>query len=74
MEKINDYSSLMGLLGGGGGIRTPGALAGTTVFKTAAIDHSATPPWGAAHCHISLLPQGNRLRAAFGHSGASYSA
>jgi hypothetical protein len=26
------------------GIRTPGALAGTTVFKTAAIDHSAISP------------------------------
>ena len=29
---------------GGGGIRTPGTLAGPAVFKTAAIDHSATPP------------------------------
>jgi hypothetical protein len=31
-------------IGGGGGIRTPGELAPPTVFKTAAIDHSATPP------------------------------
>ena len=31
-------------LSGGRGIRTPGTLTGTTVFKTAAIDHSATPP------------------------------
>ena len=30
--------------GGGGGIRTPGAVSRTTVFKTVAIDHSATPP------------------------------
>ena len=30
--------------GGGGGIRTHETLAGLTVFKTAAIDHSATPP------------------------------
>ena len=30
--------------GGGGGIRTHGALARTPVFKTGAIDHSATPP------------------------------
>jgi hypothetical protein len=30
--------------GGGGGIRTPGGLAPSTVFKTAAIDRSATPP------------------------------
>ncbi len=29
---------------GGGGIRTPGTLAGPAVFKTAAFDHSATPP------------------------------
>ncbi len=34
--------------GGGGGIRTPGRLAPPTVFKTAAIDHSATPPEGRA--------------------------
>ena len=31
-------------VGGGGGIRTPGGLAPTTVFKTVAINHSATPP------------------------------
>ncbi len=30
--------------GGGGGIRTPGEPKPTAVFKTAAIDHSATPP------------------------------
>ena len=30
--------------GGGRGIRTPGTLSGTAVFKTAAIDHSAIPP------------------------------
>src|SRR4051794_9995167 len=29
---------------GGEGIRTPGTLASTAVFKTAAFDHSATPP------------------------------
>ena len=28
----------------GGGIRTHGVLAGTTVFKTVTIDHSDTPP------------------------------
>ena len=31
---------------GGGGIRTPGTLAGPTVFKTVPIDHSGTPPKG----------------------------
>jgi hypothetical protein len=30
--------------GGGGGIRTHGGLAPTAVFKTAALNHSATPP------------------------------
>jgi hypothetical protein len=30
--------------GGGGGIRTPGGLAPTTVFKTVALNRSATPP------------------------------
>ncbi len=30
---------------GGGEIRTHGTLAGTTVFKTAAFNHSATPPY-----------------------------
>jgi hypothetical protein len=32
-------------VGGGGGIRTPGELTPPAVFKTAAIDHSATPPY-----------------------------
>ena len=31
-------------IGGGGGIRTPGTLAGTAVFETATFNHSATPP------------------------------
>ena len=30
--------------GGEGGIRTHGALSGTAVFKTAALNHSATSP------------------------------
>ena len=30
--------------GGRGGIRTPGTIAGSAVFKTAAFDHSATLP------------------------------
>jgi hypothetical protein len=32
------------LNGGEGGIRTPGTLSGTPVFKTGAINHSATSP------------------------------
>src|SRR6267143_6080282 len=31
--------------GGGGGIRTPETLSSLTVFKTAAFNHSATPPF-----------------------------
>ena len=34
-------------LGGQGGIRTPGGREPTAVFKTAALNHSATCPWGA---------------------------
>ncbi len=30
--------------GGGGGIRTPGDITATVVFKTTALDRSATPP------------------------------
>ncbi len=33
-----------GMRNGGGGIRTPGTLAGTAVFKTAPFSHSGTPP------------------------------
>jgi hypothetical protein len=32
------------LNGGGRGIRTPGTLSGTTVFKTAGINRSPIPP------------------------------
>jgi hypothetical protein len=32
------------IIGGGRGIRTPGTVAGSVVFKTTAIDHSAIPP------------------------------
>src|SRR5437868_254620 len=31
-------------IGGGRGIRTPGTLSSSTVFKTAAFNHSAIPP------------------------------
>ncbi len=39
--------------GGGGGIRTPGTREDPAVFKTAAIDHSATPPSGAVSLALS---------------------
>jgi hypothetical protein len=48
-RKYSGVSSLFSITytpsyGGGRGIRTPGTLPGTAVFKTAAIDHSAIPP------------------------------
>src|SRR5439155_26821144 len=44
-----DYSMNSKMDGGGGGIRTPGGREPSTVFKTAAIDHSATPPSPGTH-------------------------
>ena len=44
--------------GGEGGIRTHGALAGTTVFETAPIDHSGTSPRV-----LGLLEPGGKRRA-----------
>jgi integrase len=38
-----------GFRGGGGRIRTHGTLPGTAVFKTAALNHSATPPLWAPY-------------------------
>ena len=43
-NKKPDLSIGFEMFGGGRGIRTPGPLARTTVFKTAAFDHSAIPP------------------------------
>jgi hypothetical protein len=43
--------------GGWGGIRTHGALAGTPVFKTGALNRSATHPgwgWGLPDCVTTL--------------------
>ena len=39
-----DYRGMRHIPGGWGGIRTPGGVAPTTVFKTVAIDRSATHP------------------------------
>jgi hypothetical protein len=41
------YNKCLTLIGGGGtGIRTLGGLSPSSVFKTGAFDHSATPPTG----------------------------
>ncbi len=46
--------------GGGGGIRTHGRLSPTSVFKTGAFDHSATPPTGRRLSdEIAILKAGN---------------
>ena len=39
-----NYHGMSDITGGWGGIRTPGGVAPTTVFKTVAIDRSATHP------------------------------
>ena len=38
------HAFLVGKRGGGGGIRTPETLTGLTVFKTAGLNRSPTPP------------------------------
>jgi hypothetical protein len=45
-----------GTQSGWGGIRTPGTLTGTAVFKTAALDHSATHPVQQVHCSCLCSP------------------
>ena len=37
--------TLSSIFGGGGGIRTHGTRKGSTVFKTASLNRSDTPPW-----------------------------
>ena len=41
------------MVGGGGGIRTHGPLSRPLVFKTSAIDHSATPPWNVWNAWVN---------------------
>jgi hypothetical protein len=43
-QMCGSFSKSLNKIGGEGGIRTPGGLAPPTVFKTVAIDHSATSP------------------------------
>ena len=43
-----EWTYLISLMNGGGGIRTHGALADTLVFKTRALNHSTTPPMGSS--------------------------
>ena len=59
----------LGETGGGGGIRTHGTRKGTTVFETAPIDHSGTPPLPARHLQgrgraARTVAEGTRARKA----------
>ena len=45
--------------GGRGGIRTPGAIARTTLFESAPFDHSGTLPVGRRLCPNYLSVQVN---------------
>ena len=49
------------LYGGGRGIRTPGTLSGTTVFKTAGINRSPIPPRGGNFTCFISLPQAHLM-------------
>lgn len=55
-------ASRVWILGGGGGIRTPGTLSGSPVFKTGALNHSTTPP--------GVLVEGEGYSAALGRQVA----
>jgi hypothetical protein len=55
--KVEDFTLQFRLNGGEGGIRTPGTLSGTPVFKTGAINHSATSP------AVAMSPDAIRARA-----------
>ena len=44
--------------GGGGGIRTHGRLSPTSVFKTGAFNHSATPPTESEYWVSEILSRG----------------
>jgi hypothetical protein len=51
-------------IGGRGGIRTHGTLAGTPVFKTGALNHSATLP-SLRHQALGAIKIKNRSSTAF---------
>ncbi len=63
--KIPNLIGLGFLNGGGGGIRTHGTLARSTVFKTAPINRSGTPPSNRFRCIIILPVQYKLSRTYF---------
>ena len=52
-RSVHNRNGKTHLNGGEGGIRTPGRFNPSTVFKTAAFDHSANSPWGFAWCEVA---------------------
>jgi hypothetical protein len=46
------WQAYLGVNGGGGGIRTHGGVAPTTVFETVPIVHSGTPPREINLCQV----------------------
>jgi hypothetical protein len=50
------------LRGGGRGIRTPGTLSGTAVFKTACFNHSHIPPPSFTESTLQLFASGKKSR------------
>ena len=59
-----DQTNVCPFLLGGGGIRTHGTLARTTVFKTAPINRSGTPPSNCFEC-IIIIPIQDLLSRTF---------
>ena len=58
-------AAVSAILGGEGGIRTHGELAPTAVFKTAALNHSATSPQGQCLSRVGT----GRARRTVNHAG-----
>src|SRR3954471_20555111 len=54
----SQLSTLNFLISGWGGIRTPGAVSHTPVFKTGALNHSATQPDGDCNEYCIFLEFG----------------
>ena len=56
VKGINDPGNIKATDGGGGEIRTHGRVAPTTIFKTVAFNHSATPPVRDGSYYTSEIP------------------
>ena len=57
-SKVLLYLTFIKEGGGGGGIRTHGRLSPTSVFKTGAFNHSATPPIDSEYWVSLMLSRG----------------